>query len=189
MINVPFLEKYNKKELTEIENPFFKDIQLSPKVKKEEKTDDKMDIVDNVETKVQEDEKNGIVLDKKRINLDSIDSNYCIVISGIDEKIKLEEFKKYLTKFQNPLFVDLNRKENKAILRFGSKFESEIFCNNFHDANLNQDWKKFSQGKQIMELNALSPVENANYLSMVKKEKISFKLKKIGKKFNKFSIK
>ena len=115
----------------------------------------------------------------------NIDNNTCIKINNINDNVNLNNIKKCLSNIISPLFIDINRKDRKIILRFESKKESDLFLEKCKDTNnecikdiLNIDDKE--KNKILVE--ELSEEERIKYINFVKKEIENFKVKKENKK-------
>lgn len=134
-----------------------------------------------------ENSKNNIIIEKNRLTETNIDNNICISFCGLKENINLIEFKKCLNELQAPLFIDINRNNNSAIMRFKSKKESENFLNNFNSKGNSLLSGMFKNGK-VNKPRELDKKDNDNYLSLVRKEIQQFKENKLNKRLSKLKL-
>ena len=123
-----------------------------------------------------------VINDKIKNN---IDENACIRINNIKDGISLKDAKKCFGDKISPLFIDINRKEKKIIIRFGSKKESDnameiVKKNNCEIINdlINVDLNE----KKLGVVEELNEEETKEYINFVKKEMEIFKEKKENKK-------
>lgn len=169
-----------------------KDLNLNLNFDKENKNNDKNDDINMAEIKenngnkdeIKKDSNNNneIIEEKNKIN---IDENYCVKISNLKENVSLNDFKKIISNIIEPLFIDINRKENNAILRFSNKNNSDIFTHSCEENN-NSLLKDFViEGQNNVIIEELNKEENEKYIQFVKKEIENFKEKKMNTKLNK----
>ena len=91
----------------------------------------KMEIEDNKNEENLMNKENVVIIEKNKLIETNLTNNICMSFSGLKDDIKLLEFIKILETMEKPLFVDLDRNKNSAILRFKSKNESDSFLRKF----------------------------------------------------------
>ena len=108
--------------------------------------------------------------------------------SGLKEEIKLLEFIKLLEQLEKPLFVDLDRNKNSAILRFKSNKESDSFLRKFYNGG-SELLKYMFKYDKINKPRVFNQKENSEYLELVKDKLQNFKAEKLNKKLKKLKVK
>ena len=92
-----------------------------------------------------------------------------------------------MEQLEKPLFVDLDRNKNSAILRFNSKKESDSFLRKFYNGG-GELLKGMFKYDKINKPRVLSQKENNDYLEMVKEKLQNFKTEKLNKKLKKLKM-
>ena len=133
------------------------------------------------------DNPNIFVIEKSKLTESHIEDNICISFNGLKDEIKLFEFIKILEQLEKPLFVDLDRNKNSAILRFNSKKESDSFLRKFYNGG-GELLKGMFKYDKINKPRVLSQKENNDYLEMVKEKLQNFKTEKLNKKLKKLKM-
>ena len=134
-------------------------------------------------------ENNKIIKEEKKIQINkkenNIDENTCIKITDLKSGIKLSDIQKCLSEIKMPLFIDINRDEKNAILRFASKEESNDFLEKIKNDKYEKlkDIVNYQEGISCVE--ELDDIKLKNYLDYVKQEISNFKEKKEKKKMEK----
>jgi hypothetical protein len=151
----------------------------------EQKKDDNK----NNENKIN-DENNSqtvVVIEKNKLTEVNLNDNICMSFNGLKDDIKLLEFIKILEQLEKPLFVDLDRNKNSAILRFKSKKESDSFLRKFYNGG-GESLKGMFKYDKINKPRVFSQKENNDYLEMVKEKLQTFKTDKLNKKLKKLKL-
>ena len=165
--------------------------------KSSEENNKEMNIDDDVKKKINiekdkkyndvNDNPNIFVIEKSKLTESHIEDNICISFNGLKDEIKLFEFIKILEQLEKPLFVDLDRNKNSAILRFNSKKESDSFLRKFYNGG-GELLKGMFKYDKINKPRVLSQKENNDYLEMVKEKLQNFKTEKLNKKLKKLKM-
>ena len=130
---------------------------------------------------------NVVIIEKNKLTEVNLNDNICMSFSGLKEDIKLLEFIKILEQLEKPLFVDLDRNKNSAILRFKSKKESDSFLRNFYNGG-GELLKSMFKYDKINKPKIFSQKENNDYLELVKEKLQTFKADKLNKKLKKLKL-
>ena len=128
-----------------------------------------------------------VVIEKSKLTETKLDDNICMSFNGLKDEIKLFEFIKLLEQLEKPLFVDLDRNKNSAILRFKSKKESDSFIRKFYNGG-GEILKGMFKYDKINKPRIFSQKENSEYLELVKEKLQTFKTDKLNKKLKKLKL-
>ena len=128
------------------------------------------------------------IKEKNKLTDANINDNICMNFSRLKDDIKLLEFINLLEQLEKPLFVDLNRNKNSAILRFKSKKESDSFIRKFYNGG-GEILKDMFKYDKINKPRMFSQKENSDYLELVKEKLQTFKMDKLNKKLKKLKVK
>ena len=142
--------------------------------------------INNINNK--ENNQNVLVIEKNKLTEAKIENNICMSFSGLKDDIKLLEFIKILEQLEKPLFVDLDRNKNTAILRFNSNKESDSFLRKFYNGG-GELLKGMFKYDKINKPRMFGPKENSEYLELVKEKLQNFKADKLNKKLKKLKMK
>jgi len=179
------IAKYNNVELPDfkiIKSPLHIESKMDMKKREEQNKKEKEQNNSNINNQNNKNEilannPNVIVIEKSRLTDPNISENMCMSFTGLKEDIKLFVFINYLSKLQRPLFVDLDRSKNTAILRFGSKNEIDTFLKNFYSGGA-EILKNMFKFEKVTRPRVFTPKENLDYLEVVKQKMQQFKEKK-----------
>ena len=130
---------------------------------------------------------NVVIIEKNKLTEVNLNDNICMSFSGLKEDIKLLEFIKILEQLEKPLFVDLDRNKNSAILRFKSKKESDSFIRKFYNGG-GELLKNMFKYDKINKPKIFNQKENMDYLELVKEKLQTFKADKLNKKLKKLKL-
>ena len=130
---------------------------------------------------------NVVIIEKNKLTEVNLNDNICMSFSGLKEDIKLLEFIKILEQLEKPLFVDLDRNKNSAILRFKSKKESDSFIRKFYNGG-GELLKNMFKYDKINKPKIFNQKENIDYLELVKEKLQTFKADKLNKKLKKLKL-
>ena len=130
---------------------------------------------------------NVVIIEKNKLTEVNLNDNICMSFSGLKEDIKLLEFIKILEQLEKPLFVDLDRNKNSAILRFKSKKESDSFIRKFYNGG-GELLKNMFKYDKISKPKIFNQKENIDYLELVKEKLQTFKADKLNKKLKKLKL-
>jgi hypothetical protein len=167
--------EFEKEKENEIENE-----------NKNENNNQKDNNINNINNK--ENNQNVLVIEKNKLTEAKIENNICMSFSGLKDDIKLLEFIKILEQLEKPLFVDLDRNKNTAILRFNSNKESDSFLRKFYNGG-GELLKGMFKYDKINKPRMFGPKENSEYLELVKEKLQNFKADKLNKKLKKLKMK
>ena len=150
----------------------------------------KMEGNNNNENKIKNENNNQnvVVIEKYKLTEVKINENICMSFNGLKDDIKLLEFIKILEQLEKPLFVDLDRNKNSAILRFKSKKESDSFLRKFYNGG-GELLKEIFKYDKINKPRVFGQKENSDYLELVKEKLQTFKTDKLNKKLKKLKVK
>ena len=191
------INQYNGKLITKykiFDEPIHIMAKLSIKNNENDKDEkDEMKLENNKEDDNKKDEKNEnndnvLVIEKSKLIEANIDNNICMSFSGLKDDIKLLEFIKILEQLEKPLFVDLDRNKNSAILRFSSNKESDSFLRKFYNGG-SELLKNMFKYDKINKPRMFNQKENKEYLDLVKEKLQTFKADKLNKKLKKLKVK
>ena len=147
----------------------------------------KMEIEDNKNEENLMNKENVVIIEKNKLIETNLTNNICMSFSGLKDDIKLLEFIKILEQMEKPLFVDLDRNKNYAILRFKSNKESDSFLKKFYNGG-SESLKSMFKYDKINKPRIFNQKENSEYLELVKEKLQSFKADKLNKKLKKLKI-
>ena len=192
------INQYDGKIITKYKI-FEEPIHILPKASIKENNDINKNIIENSqkndeinksnENKINDESNNPniIIIEKNKLSEVNIQDNICMSFSGLKDDIKLLEFIKILEQLEKPLFVDLDRNKNSAILRFKSKKESDSFLRNFYNGG-GELLKSMFKYDKINKPKIFSQKENNDYLELVKEKLQTFKADKLNKKLKKLKL-
>ena len=192
------INQYDGKMITKYKI-FEEPIHILPKASIKENNDINKNIIENSqkndeinksnENKINDESNNPniIIIEKNKLSEVNIQDNICMSFSGLKDDIKLLEFIKILEQLEKPLFVDLDRNKNSAILRFKSKKESDSFLRNFYNGG-GELLKSMFKYDKINKPKIFSQKENNDYLELVKEKLQTFKADKLNKKLKKLKL-
>ena len=149
--------------------------------------ENKMDAENNKKEENKINNENVVIIEKNKLIETNLENNICMIFSGLKDDIKLLEFIKILETMEKPLFVDLDRNKNSAILRFKSKNESDSFFRKFCNGG-SEALKNMFKYDKVNKPRVFSQKENSEYLEMVKEKLQNFKADKLNKKLKKLKI-
>ena len=167
------INQYDGKIITKYKI-FEEPIHILPKASIKENNDINKNIIENSqkndeinksnENKINDESNNPniIIIEKNKLSEVNIQDNICMSFSGLKDDIKLLEFIKILEQLEKPLFVDLDRNKNSAILRFKSKKESDSFLRNFYNGG-GELLKSMFKYDKINKPKIFSQKENNDY--------------------------
>ena len=187
------ISQYNNVELNNfkiIKTPLHIESKIDVIKREEQKEKEKKDnnIINNSNNKDNfTKNENIIVIEKSKLIEANINGNICLSFTNLKEDIKLLEFIEYLEKLQKPLFVDLDRSKNTAVLRFSSKKESDVFVRNFYNGGA-ELLKNMFKYEKVSKPRIFNQKENMEYLENVKEKMEEFKSKKLNKKLKKLKL-
>ena len=189
------IEQYDGKQITKykiFEQPIHIMAKSNSKNnEKEENIENNNEIKDNNnDNNLNNENKNDniVVIEKNKLTEANVDNNICMSFSGLKEEIKLLEFIKLLEQLEKPLFVDLDRNKNSAILRFKSNKESDSFLRKFYNGG-SELLKYMFKYDKINKPRVFNQKENSEYLELVKDKLQNFKAEKLNKKLKKLKVK
>ena len=130
---------------------------------------------------------NVLIIEKNKLIETNLENNICMSFSGLKDDIKLLEFINILEQMEKPLFVDLDRNKNSAILRFKSNKESDSFLRKFYNGG-SESLKSMFKYDKINKPRMFSQKENSEYLELVKEKLQNFKADKLNRKLKKLKI-
>ena len=147
----------------------------------------KIEVEDNKKGENIINNENVVIIEKNKLIETNLTNNICMSFSGLKDDIKLLEFIKILEQMEKPLFVDLDRNKNSAILRFKSNKESDSFLRKFYNGG-SESLKSMFKYDKINKPRMFNQKENSEYLELVKEKLQSFKADKLNKKLKKLKI-
>ena len=147
----------------------------------------KIEVEDNKKGENIINNENVVIIEKNKLTETNLTNNICMSFSGLKDDIKLLEFIKILEQMEKPLFVDLDRNKNSAILRFKSNKESDSFLRKFYNGG-SESLKSMFKYDKINKPRMFNQKENSEYLELVKEKLQSFKADKLNKKLKKLKI-
>jgi len=149
--------------------------------------ENKMEIENNKKEENTINKENVLIIEKNKLIETNLENNICMSFSGLKDDIKLLEFINILEQMEKPLFVDLDRNKNSAILRFKSNKESDSFLRKFYNGG-SESLKSMFKYDKINKPRMFSQKENSEYLELVKEKLQNFKADKLNRKLKKLKI-
>ena len=149
--------------------------------------ENKIEIENNKKEENTINKENVVIIEKNKLIETNLENNICMSFSGLKDDIKLLEFIKILEQMEKPLFVDLDRNKNSAVLRFKSNKESDSFLRKFYNGG-SESLKSMFKYDKINKPRMFSQKENSEYLELVKEKLQNFKADKLNRKLKKLKI-
>ena len=149
--------------------------------------ENKIEIENNKKEENTINKENVLIIEKNKLIETNLENNICMSFSGLKDDIKLLEFIKILEQMEKPLFVDLDRNKNSAVLRFKSNKESDSFLRKFYNGG-SESLKSMFKYDKINKPRMFSQKENSEYLELVKEKLQNFKADKLNRKLKKLKI-
>jgi len=149
--------------------------------------ENKIEIENNKKEENNINKENVVIIEKNKLIETNLENNICMSFSGLKDDIKLLEFIKILEQMEKPLFVDLDRNKNSAVLRFKSNKESDSFLRKFYNGG-SESLKSMFKYDKINKPRMFSQKENSEYLELVKEKLQNFKADKLNRKLKKLKI-